>query len=261
MRVPLALALCQWGVLMQAKILAVAGVALIGAVSQAFAAIVDVTYTGTVTQGWDQTGIFGIVDNSGNAYVGDSYVANYMFDTTLGTTLSSPGENYAYGGTQIPFPAPNPGLSGSITINGVTVPINPPYGSSEILGLNNGSNSQQLDYLENDGSGPYGAELSGEFLALDTSISASITTPLSYVAADDPNQSGAVVVTLSACSDPTCDTYTIFTQVYGNVQTFTVTASPTPLPSTWLMLLTGFVGLGFFAYRGTKASSAALAAA
>jgi hypothetical protein len=26
----------------------------------------------------------------------------------------------------------------------------------------------------------------------------------------------------------------------------------TPLPSTWLMLLSGFVGLGFFAYRGTK---------
>jgi hypothetical protein len=34
----------------------------------------------------------------------------------------------------------------------------------------------------------------------------------------------------------------------------------TPLPSTWLMLLSGFVGLGFFAYRGTKNRSAALAA-
>jgi len=35
----------------------------------------------------------------------------------------------------------------------------------------------------------------------------------------------------------------------------------TPLPSTWLMLLSGFVGLGFFAYRGTKKNSAAFAAA
>jgi len=33
-----------------------------------------------------------------------------------------------------------------------------------------------------------------------------------------------------------------------------------PLPSTWFMLLSGFVGLGFFAYRGTK-KNAALAAA
>ena len=37
--------------------------------------------------------------------------------------------------------------------------------------------------------------------------------------------------------------------------------SATPLPSTWLMLLSGFAGFGFLAYRGTKKSSAALAAA
>jgi hypothetical protein len=35
----------------------------------------------------------------------------------------------------------------------------------------------------------------------------------------------------------------------------------TPLPTTWLMLLSGFVGLGFFAYRGMKKNTAALAAA
>jgi hypothetical protein len=37
-------------------------------------------------------------------------------------------------------------------------------------------------------------------------------------------------------------------------------ASATPLPSTWLMLLSGFVGLGFMAYRSKK-SPAWLAAA
>jgi hypothetical protein len=35
----------------------------------------------------------------------------------------------------------------------------------------------------------------------------------------------------------------------------------TPLPSTWLMLLSGFVGLGFFAFRGTTKNFAAVAAA
>jgi hypothetical protein len=34
----------------------------------------------------------------------------------------------------------------------------------------------------------------------------------------------------------------------------------TPLPSTWTMLIAGFVGLGFFAYRGTKKNFAAIAA-
>jgi len=45
----------------------------------------------------------------------------------------------------------------------------------------------------------------------------------------------------------------------------TVTAgeavSATPLPSTWTMLIVGFLGLGFFAYRGTRNRSAAIAAA
>jgi hypothetical protein len=44
----------------------------------------------------------------------------------------------------------------------------------------------------------------------------------------------------------------------------TITALPptaTPLPSTWTMLIAGFIGLGFFAYRGSKKSPAALAAA
>jgi cbb3-type cytochrome oxidase subunit 3 len=33
------------------------------------------------------------------------------------------------------------------------------------------------------------------------------------------------------------------------------------LPSTWTMLIAGFVGLGFFAYRGSKKNGAALSAA
>lgn len=40
-----------------------------------------------------------------------------------------------------------------------------------------------------------------------------------------------------------------------------VSISPSPLPSTWTMLFMGFIGLGFFAYRGTKKGSAAMAAA
>jgi hypothetical protein len=35
----------------------------------------------------------------------------------------------------------------------------------------------------------------------------------------------------------------------------------TPLPSTWTMLIAGFIGLGFFASRGTKKGSAAFVAA
>jgi hypothetical protein len=40
----------------------------------------------------------------------------------------------------------------------------------------------------------------------------------------------------------------------------TIEISGTPLPSTWTMLIAGFVGLGFLSFRGKK-SAAALAAA
>jgi hypothetical protein len=42
---------------------------------------------------------------------------------------------------------------------------------------------------------------------------------------------------------------------------FATPPTATPLPSTWSMLIAGFVGLGFFAYRGAKKGSAALTAA
>jgi hypothetical protein len=48
------------------------------------------------------------------------------------------------------------------------------------------------------------------------------------------------------------------TVAYDNLE-FDLTT--TPLPSTWTMLIAGFVGLGFVAYRGKKKGSAAIAAA
>jgi hypothetical protein len=45
-----------------------------------------------------------------------------------------------------------------------------------------------------------------------------------------------------------------------NTGSFQVSITATPLPPTWTMLLIGFAGLGFFAYRGTKCRSAIAAA-
>ena len=47
----------------------------------------------------------------------------------------------------------------------------------------------------------------------------------------------------------------------GGVLLDAINVSATPLPSTWMLLLGGFVGLGFFAYCRTKKGSAVLAAA
>jgi hypothetical protein len=48
---------------------------------------------------------------------------------------------------------------------------------------------------------------------------------------------------------------------YENWYGFTVGVTSTPLPSTWTMLIAGFIGLGFFAYRGSKNNGSATAAA
>jgi hypothetical protein len=40
-----------------------------------------------------------------------------------------------------------------------------------------------------------------------------------------------------------------------------VSLSATPLPSTWMMLIAGFMGFGYLAYRGTQKNSAAFVAA
>ena len=48
--------------------------------------------------------------------------------------------------------------------------------------------------------------------------------------------------------------------VWATSNSFTqFTPTATPLPATWTMMLIGFVGLGFFAYRGTKNRSVATA--
>jgi hypothetical protein len=54
---------------------------------------------------------------------------------------------------------------------------------------------------------------------------------------------------------------TITEGVYSGWYGGNIEIAQTPLPSTWTMLIAGFVGFGFLAYRGTKKGSAAIAAA
>jgi hypothetical protein len=55
-------------------------------------------------------------------------------------------------------------------------------------------------------------------------------------------------------SDPGADTFGVDQIILDTP------VAATPLPSTWTMLIAGFVGLGFFAYRGSKKNTGALAA-
>jgi hypothetical protein len=59
------------------------------------------------------------------------------------------------------------------------------------------------------------------------------------------------------------NSYSLYTSANGGypVQNCSYTGTLTPLPSTWTMLIVGFLGVGCFAYRGNKKNVAAMAAA
>ena len=236
------------------------------------AAIVDVTYTGIITQGADQTGVFGIVDTNGGAYVGYNYTANYVFNTSIGITASTPTENLVYGGTY--YNTPSPLLSASVTVNGVTATIltnGPQYLNNDDIDagilpqyrLGPGSTQQasaEYVYLNYDPKTNTGIYTNNQLTNLITNpteqIPISITGNFTYkVGPNDMTDGYFQLVTEDLGVGITTDTY--FT---ADLTSVTLT-NVTPLPSTWLMLLSGFAGLGFFAYRRTKKNAPVIAAA
>lgn len=77
------------------------------------------------------------------------------------------------------------------------------------------------------------------------------------------NNIGWEVFTASFVADSLSTTLSfneLFGENNGGVLLDAIDVTATPLPSTWLMLLSGFVGLGFLAHRATKKRTAALAA-
>jgi hypothetical protein len=67
---------------------------------------------------------------------------------------------------------------------------------------------------------------------------------------------GSITFGLLTTSSPMAND--TITPVFDNLD---FNLATTPLPSTWSMLIVGYAGLGFFAYRGSKKGSAAIAAA
>lgn len=74
------------------------------------------------------------------------------------------------------------------------------------------------------------------------------------------NYGSCLIQSAYICSGP--DTFSITSPEYAMLESLGYDPiATTPLPSTWLMLLSGFAGFGFLAFRGTKQRVAAVAAA
>jgi hypothetical protein len=189
------------------------------------AAVVYVSYTGTVIRGIDP----GIIFGQGASLNGLPYEVLYVFDT--GSYVDSqPIENFVFGGAAFGKTTPLVG-SAVLTIGGVSILIG---GNSvgEIEGINNGPGafSEQLHRA-------YDTNLSAvenSIFNYSGGLPATITTPFEYnVTSSDGGSSDFSAFGAS-----------------GNlsVSTLIVSLDPpitaVPETSTWAMLLLGFAGIG-----------------
>jgi hypothetical protein len=207
-------------------LLAGLGCALIS--SNASADVVTEIFTGTVT-GLDRFGFFG----TANANLNSTFTATYVFDTSLGTTTTQPQYTYLWGGT-FNAPVPSPLVSAKIVINSHTYSATIPTYSAQ---LRVGSGYLEAYSLaENSGSEYFYNYLYST--TVSTPYPASITSPFSYTfQSGDINQSGFFYGT---------------EQLILHSNTVTLT-NGVPEPSTWAMMILGFAGVGFMAYRRKNA--------
>ena len=207
--------------------------------SNASASIVQVTYSVTVIAGSDSTGLFGTVNTGVSAYVGETFVATYVFDTSRATGIfskTSSDQNYVYGGDD--FFNLSPATSASLTVHGHTFSFNP-VSYSQLSGTapNVGWNMQTA-YARNHVNGT----------VLDSYIRANdlgpYTVPVSI--------SGNFVYHVLPGQTAIGSFITQGTYVTASLDTLTIsdlTAPPVPEASTWAMMVLGFACLGLVASR------------
>ena len=225
-------------------------VAALGFAAPASAELVSVTAWGTVfigadpiILGGDPTGIFG-----GGDLTGESFVAHYVYDTSLGLTLSTPVGPYAYGGSYFGDEPPSPIVSAIVTINGHSVSIAGDYQTA--FGGENTANFSLQNYHVEHGSifGPID-NFTDIVIENDFSgtIPSSITGPFTYevdVASGDHAVGDVFLINYAAGTE---------TFAYANLTRLTVgPVEAVPEASTWAMMLLGFVGLGYAGYRRAR---------
>jgi hypothetical protein len=207
--------------------------------TSAFAAIVTETYTGTVS-GADTADYFG------GGSLNSTFKATYEFDTTTpGATYVDNGTRFdIYGGSL--FGNASPVVAASLTINGLTYTVNVANAfASELMTSNRSSISNFEAYA---------------------AVRPTSTTLFYNVI----NTSTDPTPTISSLDAPFSYTYSGSGENGSNftiggddliLRSLTVTlTSAVPEPSTWVMIIVGFSGVGFMAYRNRKSQSLALAA-
>jgi hypothetical protein len=113
------------------------------------------------------------------------------------------------------------------------------------------------------GDGTNASTSTGDDVGINFDAYAAIFVPSGYVSGDPLSGTATWDDATLASLGVTSGMYTWSWGTGDDAGSFVldVGVTATPLPSTWTMLIAGFAGLGFFAYRGSKKNGAAVAAA
>jgi hypothetical protein len=208
-------------------------VALFAYCGSARAALVEVTYTGTMYNSAASVDGLGLFGTAGASLAGQTVSVIFTFDVS-GPVQVGPGNNYIAGSSQ--------GVD--ITINGITHTIGGQF-QSLILGYNDGLGSSRVQHEAFDSFSQYVTASLTDNVA--GSLPKSILDPFSY---SGNNGTGFFRFT----------TGDVMTQALFTPSQVTLTQA-VPEPSTWAMMLLGFAGIGYMAYRRSVRSNTAITAA
>ncbi len=230
------------------NLVAVAAAMIWSAATSASAEVVDVTWTGTILWGIDETGVFGpaATDLTGNALI-----ARFAFDTSLGTTYTDSIQSVAYANG-----VTSPLLSASATINGISIAINP-GGFAQILGYNDSAGDFSEYYNYSGYSYYYYDQETFEGLQLLQQLSgvaygpanhypASITSPVTITPGDTTQLYLYYDVSITDSEGNT--KYESLAYALADASRVTVTLA-VPEPATTALFGIGVAGIGFLRRR------------
>jgi PEP-CTERM motif len=216
-----------------------------GACATASATLIDVIYKGAVKDGADGIGLFG---PAGADLTGDAFVATFNMDTSKGNNRSVPAENLIEGGTV--YGVDSPMIKATLEINGVSHTIDGGYNGTvqSFLGDPGAANQQTHVAYDAAGNSVLLNVIDSEFASVGN-IPFTIDVPLDFVfTSSDLGGGGALFHSgnLGTGLDlrPTELIYQYPSTDGGG--------GAVPEPSTWALMLLGFVGLSAFGYRRTR---------
>jgi len=220
--------------------LAVAGAALwLVTASPASATIITATYTGTVKESLDSTGVFG---TPGADLAGVGYSLVFTIDDTVGTYSTFHGTLFdpILSGDQII----GGGVSAALTINGHSLAFGDPSGLRDFDWV--ASKPGFVSFAHAAGSMPTGyIEATMESTNPGSGFPTSVYTALALSASD--------------CPAASCTSYAAFFVpggFHGYLNFGSLTVAATPIPAALPLLVSALGGLGFVGWRRKKAEAA-----